>query len=149
MKPPSNNQPPVMKAKPSKRSIWIIGGIIAAVVLITASQSSTPLPASQSANLQTASQSASNASDSSATDSTSSTSSDSSAINAAPATPSPQPTECTNGTYVSNDGNTVCRPEVSSTVPAGATAQCVDGTYSFSQHRSGTCSHHGGVAGWL
>jgi hypothetical protein len=29
--------------------------------------------------------------------------------------------------------------------PAGATAQCADGTYSFSQHRSGTCSHHGGV----
>jgi Protein of unknown function (DUF3761) len=22
---------------------------------------------------------------------------------------------------------------------------CADGTYSFSQHRSGTCSHHGGV----
>jgi Protein of unknown function (DUF3761) len=29
--------------------------------------------------------------------------------------------------------------------PAGATARCADGTYSFSQHRSGTCSHHGGV----
>jgi hypothetical protein len=29
--------------------------------------------------------------------------------------------------------------------PVGATAQCADGTYSFSQHRSGTCSHHGGV----
>jgi hypothetical protein len=33
--------------------------------------------------------------------------------------------------------------------PAGATAICVDGTYSFSQTRSGTCSHHGGVAQWL
>jgi hypothetical protein len=33
-------------------------------------------------------------------------------------------------------------------VPAGATALCGDGTYSFSQHRSGTCSHHGGVAQW-
>ena len=31
------------------------------------------------------------------------------------------------------------------TAPAGATAKCRDGTYSFSQHRSGTCSHHGGV----
>lgn len=31
--------------------------------------------------------------------------------------------------------------------PAGATAQCADGTYSFSQHRGGTCSHHGGVGG--
>lgn len=33
--------------------------------------------------------------------------------------------------------------------PPGATAQCKDGTYSFSQTRSGTCSHHGGVATWL
>jgi hypothetical protein len=33
--------------------------------------------------------------------------------------------------------------------PPGATALCRDGTYSFSQHRSGTCSHHGGVAKWL
>jgi len=32
----------------------------------------------------------------------------------------------------------------SSMVPAVATAQCVDGAYSFSQSRSGTCSHHGG-----
>src|SRR4051794_30613511 len=33
--------------------------------------------------------------------------------------------------------------------PPGATALCADGTYSFSQHHSGTCSHHGGVAKWL
>jgi hypothetical protein len=33
--------------------------------------------------------------------------------------------------------------------PPGATALCKDGTYSFSQTRSGTCSHHGGVAIWL
>jgi hypothetical protein len=33
--------------------------------------------------------------------------------------------------------------------PDGATAQCRDGSYSFSAHRSGTCSHHGGVAKWL
>ena len=33
--------------------------------------------------------------------------------------------------------------------PPGATAQCRDGTYSYSQHHSGTCSHHGGVAVWL
>lgn len=33
--------------------------------------------------------------------------------------------------------------------PPGATAVCRDGTYSFSTHRSGTCSHHGGVATWL
>src|SRR5437867_2213486 len=34
-------------------------------------------------------------------------------------------------------------------VPPGATALCRDGTYSYSKHRSGTCSHHGGVAKWL
>jgi len=34
-------------------------------------------------------------------------------------------------------------------VPAGATAQCCDGSYSFSMSRRGTCSHHGGVCTWL
>jgi hypothetical protein len=33
--------------------------------------------------------------------------------------------------------------------PSGATAKCRDGSYSSSQHHSGTCSHHGGVATWL
>ena len=33
--------------------------------------------------------------------------------------------------------------------PAGASALCVDGTYSHSQHRSGSCSSHGGVKQWL
>lgn len=32
--------------------------------------------------------------------------------------------------------------------PSGATALCRDGTLSFSAHRSGTCSRHGGVARW-
>jgi Protein of unknown function (DUF3761)/Protein of unknown function (DUF1524) len=36
-----------------------------------------------------------------------------------------------------------------SSAPPGATAVCRDGTYSYSQHRSGTCSRHGGVARWL
>jgi Protein of unknown function (DUF3761) len=31
---------------------------------------------------------------------------------------------------------------------AGATAVCADGTWSYSQHRSGTCSSHGGVHWW-
>jgi len=30
----------------------------------------------------------------------------------------------------------------------GATARCRDGSYSYSQNRRGTCSHHGGVAVW-
>lgn len=56
-----------------------------------------------------------------------------------------------NNTYVNSNGTTVHSPADSTdgTVPAGATARCVDGTYSFSQTHSGTCSHHGGVASWL
>lgn len=56
-------------------------------------------------------------------------------------------TYCENGTYVNSSGNTVCRPSEHNT--GGATAICRDGTYSYSQHRSGTCSHHGGVMSWL
>lgn len=33
--------------------------------------------------------------------------------------------------------------------PAGATAQCKDGTYSTSKVHTGACSHHGGVGQWL
>jgi len=53
--------------------------------------------------------------------------------------------------YINSQGNSVHSPASStdSSVPAGATAQCADGTYSFSQSRRGTCSHHGGVASWL
>lgn len=63
-------------------------------------------------------------------------------------TKAPTPT-CDNGTYVNSAGNTVCSPYSAPSTPAGATAQCSDGSYSFSQSRSGTCSHHGGVATWL
>jgi len=56
-----------------------------------------------------------------------------------------------NNTYTNVDGTMVHSPANSTdgSVPPGATAQCGDGSYSFSQHRSGTCSHHGGVAIWL
>ena len=51
--------------------------------------------------------------------------------------------------YVNSDGRCVPRPENSPTEGSlRATARCRDGTYSYSQHRSGTCSHHGGVANW-
>jgi uncharacterized protein DUF3761 len=55
------------------------------------------------------------------------------------------------GHYVNKQGDTVHSPahSKSGAVPDGATAQCRDGSYSFSQHRSGTCSHHGGVGKWL
>lgn len=51
--------------------------------------------------------------------------------------------------YINVDGNSIHSPAYSNSVPVGATAQCRDGTYSFSQHRRGTCSHHGGVTQWL
>lgn len=51
--------------------------------------------------------------------------------------------------YTNSSGAKVHSPAYSNTAPVGASAQCRDGTYSFSQHRSGTCSHHGGVADWL
>jgi hypothetical protein len=53
------------------------------------------------------------------------------------------------GTYTNSDGNQVPGPVSAPAAPPGATAQCRDGTYSFSQHRSGTCSSHGGVATWI
>ena len=54
-------------------------------------------------------------------------------------------------TYTNRDGNTVHAParSLSGKAPEGASARCRDGTYSFSRHRSGTCSRHGGVADWL
>jgi hypothetical protein len=41
------------------------------------------------------------------------------------------------------------RTSSAGSTPSGATALCKDGTYSYSQHRQGTCSWHGGVAVWL
>jgi len=51
--------------------------------------------------------------------------------------------------YTNSAGQRVQSPTYYPSVPRGATARCVDGTYSFSQNRRGTCSHHGGVAQWL
>ena len=54
------------------------------------------------------------------------------------------------GDYYTNvSGHRVHRPEHAKKAPPGATAHCRDGTWSFSEHHSGTCSHHGGVASWL
>jgi len=61
----------------------------------------------------------------------------------------PQPSHAPNGTYTNTAGNEVPRPYIAPTRPAGASAQCRDGSYSFSQSRRGTCSHHGGVATWF
>lgn len=55
------------------------------------------------------------------------------------------------GHYRNSKGEEVHAPAASKSgkVPDGASAQCRDGTYSFSRSRRGTCSHHGGVASWL
>ena len=55
------------------------------------------------------------------------------------------------GHYVSrSDGQTVHRPAKTrdGSKPSGATAHCLDGTWSFSHTHRGTCSRHGGVASW-
>lgn len=56
--------------------------------------------------------------------------------------------QCDDDSYRNTDGDCVPRPEHTPVPPVGATARCRDGTYSFSRSRSGTCSHHGGVAAW-
>lgn len=71
--------------------------------------------------------------------------------------PSPTPITSTSGnldnnkTYINSSGNEVHSPAntTDGSVPAGASARCGDGTYSFSQSRRGTCSSHHGVSQWL
>jgi hypothetical protein len=66
----------------------------------------------------------------------------------------PQTEESTldrHGYYTNVDGDQVHQPakSLNGTIPTGASAQCRDGDFSFSEHHSGTCSSHGGVAKWL
>jgi hypothetical protein len=69
------------------------------------------------------------------------------AANAAHAQPaSGYSLSCKSGYYKNVSGHCVKRP---GSDPTGATARCADGSYSYSQHASGTCSHHGGVARWI
>ena len=51
--------------------------------------------------------------------------------------------------YINSLGQKVQSPTYYKSRPAGATAICRDGTYSFSRSRRGTCSGHGGVSTWL
>jgi len=55
------------------------------------------------------------------------------------------------GHYTNKSGQVVHSPAhtVTGAPPSGASAQCRDGTWSFSRSHRGTCSHHGGVAQWL
>jgi hypothetical protein len=75
-------------------------------------------------------------------------------------TPTPAPSPVTNNdnnslsndsTYQNSNNDEVHSPayDENDQVPAGATAESRDSTYSFSEHRSGTCSRHGGVEEWL
>lgn len=52
--------------------------------------------------------------------------------------------------YVNHDGEEGHSPAKTKAgnVPAGASAKCADGSYSFSRHHAGTCSRHGGVREW-
>ena len=58
--------------------------------------------------------------------------------------------DCSKGYYKNSYGTCVHSPTKSKTKswPVGSSALCGDGTYSYSLHRSGTCSHHGGVSVW-
>ena len=62
-----------------------------------------------------------------------------------------QPYSSSGKGYVNSRGEWVPSPQHTSdgSVPSGASAQCRDGSFSFSRHRRGTCSHHGGVERWL
>jgi hypothetical protein len=70
--------------------------------------------------------------------------------------PSQQPAGETPASNASSDSGNTKAPGVWRkikvkvvTPPKGATAQCKDRTYSFSEHVSGTCANHGGVEQWL
>ena len=68
--------------------------------------------------------------------------------------PGPTPDEgqlIEHGHYTNKAGQDVHSPAHTkdNKVPAGASAKCGDGSYSFSKSRSGSCSRHGGVAAWL
>lgn len=55
------------------------------------------------------------------------------------------------GHYTNKQGQEVHSPAHTKNgkAPAGASAKCSDGTFSFSKSHRGTCSHHGGVTEWL
>ena len=67
----------------------------------------------------------------------------------ADATAQQQPGDCCY--YTNRDGHTVprrCGNTMEEPPPREATPGCRDGSYSYSQHHSGTCSGHGGVRSW-
>ncbi len=69
------------------------------------------------------------------------------ALSQAQAQSPPQTYPCNNDHYVNSVGHTVHSPSCG-WEPGTKTAVCGDGSISHSEHHSGTCSHHGGVARW-
>ncbi|MFS3136165.1 DUF3761 domain-containing protein, partial [Gluconacetobacter sacchari] len=55
------------------------------------------------------------------------------------------------GRRENTDHDTVHSPahSVNGQIPTGAVARCGDGSYSFTHHARGTCSHHHGVVEWI
>lgn len=55
------------------------------------------------------------------------------------------------GCYTAVSGDCVPYPQTGGPQPPAATAQCADGSWSFSEHphASGTCHGHGGVQQYL
>jgi hypothetical protein len=69
-----------------------------------------------------------------------------------PLSPAPSESQLVeHGSYINKDGVRIHAPAHTKNgeQPAGASARCSDGSYSFSRHHRGTCSHHGGVSRWL
>ncbi len=61
----------------------------------------------------------------------------------------PNASTSSNGQVDRNQKGRWRKIKVKSAIPAGATAQCQDKTYSNNEHVSGTCAGHGGVEKWL
>jgi predicted RNA-binding Zn-ribbon protein involved in translation (DUF1610 family) len=55
--------------------------------------------------------------------------------------------DCNNNHYVNSSGHLVHSPSCGRE-PLHRTADCRDGSVSYSEHHRGTCSYHGGVAHW-
>ena len=79
-----------------------------------------------------------------------------SAMNTATAAPAPAPSPMARQAAAPRTtmapaprASTGAAANTAAVAPGQATARCRDGTLSYSQHRSGSCSRHGGVAAWL
>jgi len=55
----------------------------------------------------------------------------------------------TRNVVVSKHKRAARKPVRRAQAAGGATAECRDGSYSFSANHRGTCSHHGGVKRWF